>query len=639
MTTPEYWGWRPADASHQQSAPSPASEQPEPAVVYKEYPLLDHEDEWLPYDPYQDQQYEDHPNASEPSSFRGEHDPTTAGGLRNGQSEPLQKKVHRVLRSTLSALHGMTTEPALQLLTRIRSSKRVLDRLDDESRQTVLAALEVLEHEASVLTTGRLDLGHLPVAEEYQAAVRVELTRIANEVGSSTPADPHAEWQDLVESVQRVIVERQAIGLVEGIREKLPTSELVKRQQEIESPTTKKAVSRERTVKTARQVAEEARAATAGRPALRFSSGLRTLDIGYTGKGESLGFVAGGQFSVIMGPTGTGKTSFSNSLTPAVQLDLQNWGLRDGLQVVFHTEEETIDKLRGFRMDIGQKYHHLTDNLVIDACGTSRTRIAEVLYDTVISADEKARATKRPISDFLPYVCQIDYIQSIQEAGEDPTTASAVTAEFFLRGVCAWNPEEMAKFSGVDFREYAGMAWPSGMEHHRVAVIAYAQLVKVDDESLYYKPNKRGVQLSDFALLNGKDEPYWDVREGDLRLFGKNQMRGSGIIAQNSHNIVILHRSVPYNNPAYKDENGGMHLTDTRARLLFDKSRAGSQLAYAPMRFDVQSTGFRAQYFDELAERAIESGKLTDIHPSYTEPGDPILPVRPVSDPLSECRY
>lgn len=635
MTTPEYWGWRQDDASHENHTESISGT---PGLTDQRL-LPEHEGEWVPLDPYQDHEYVEYMLASDASHVPAESVHHVSDGSGRHGSETLQRKIQRVLRSTLSALHGMSTEPALQLLTRIRSSKRVLDRLSEDDRQTVLAALEVLEHEASVLTTGRIDLGHLPVAEEYQIVVRVELTLIAKEVGFSTPSDPHAEWQDLVESVQRVLVERQAFDLVEGIRDKLPASELVKRHQQIESPTTKKAVSRERAVKTARQVAEGARAAAAGRPALRFSSGLRTLDIGYTGKDEPLGFVAGGQFSVIMGPTGTGKTSFSNSLTPAVQLDLQNWGLRDGLQVVFHTEEETIDKLRGFRMDIGQKYHHLTDNLVIDACGTSRTRIAEVLYDTVINADEKARATKRPISDFLPYVCQIDYIQSIQESGEDPTTASAVTAEFFLRGVCAWNPEEMAKFSGIDFRDYAGMAWPSGMEHHRVAVIAYAQLVKVDDESLYYKPSKRGAQLSDFALLDGKDEPYWDVREGDLRLFGKNQMRGSGIIAQNSHNILILHRSVPYNNPAYKDYDGQLHLTDTRARLLFDKARTGSQLAYAPMRFDVQASGFRAQYFDELAERAISAGKLSDIHPSYTEPGDPILPLRPVSDPLTECRY
>jgi hypothetical protein len=316
-----------------------------------------------------------------------------------------------------------------------------------------------------------------------------------------------------------------------------------------------------------------------------------------------------------------------------------NWGLDEAYQVVFHTEEESIDKLRGFRMDANQRFHHLADNVVIDAIGTSRKRMAETLYDLVIQADEWSRHTKRPIIEKLPYIVQVDYLQSIQEAGEDQTLATAITAEFLLRGVVAWNPDEMAKFSGVNFREYAGMAWPSGMEQHRVAVVAYAQLVKISDETLYYKAGKRGVQLSDFALLDDRDEPMWDVREGDLRLFGKNQMRGSGIISQNAHAILILHRSVPYSNPARKHPDG-LHLVDTRARILFDKSRSGSQLSYAPMRFDVQSNGFRAQFFDELAERAIEVGKLTSFDQvNYTSVGDPILPQRPRHDPLDAFRY
>jgi hypothetical protein len=177
------------------------------------------------------------------------------------------------------------------------------------------------------------------------------------------------------------------------------------------------------------------------------------------------------------------------------------------------------------------------------------------------------------------------------------------------------------------------------MEHHRIAVVAYAQLVKVDDESLYYKSGKRNIQVSDFAILDEKDQPLWDVREGDLRLFGKNQMRGSGIIAQNAHAIVILHRSVPYNNPSKKDDNGKSHLSDTRARILFVKARTGSTMAYAPMRFDVQSTQLRAQYYDELAERAIQAGILKNFDPTYQESGDPILPIRESVNPLEEYRY
>ena len=552
----------------------------------------------------------------------------------------LQSRIISNVRSVLSSIHNATPEQAKQLLQRIEASTKVMSALPKNYRDTLSAVLEVILHEASVTATGTLNLTDLPILSEYADEVSLEIKEIYSQVDVSTPRDPHAFWQDMVESVQRAHTRYAALDLASGIAAKETVSNLMEKFRKIEPPTAVKSLSRVRSAKTAREVSESERAVRSGKTAYRFSSGMPTLDLGYTGADEEKGFISPGNFVVVMGPTGTGKSSFANSIVPAIQMDLKNWGLTDAMQVLFHTEEESIDKLKGFRMYIGQKYHHLADNLVIDACGTSRKRLAETLYDLVIRADNMARVSKRSIVEYLPHVVQIDYIQSIQEPGDkDPATASAITAEFFLRGVCAWNHEEMFKFSGVDFREYAGMAWPKGMEHHRVAVVAYAQLVKVDDSTLYYQPNKRGVQLSDYALLGDSDEPLWDVREGDLRLFGKNQMRGSGIIAQNAHAIIILHRSVPYNNPAVVESDGTTHLADTRARILFDKSRSGSRMVYAPLRFDVQVNGNRAQYFDEVAEKAILAGKLNNLDSSYQEPGDPMLPLRPYRDMLGEATY
>lgn len=597
MSHPEYWGYSPATSQ-------------------------DTTDKWL--------------NSFQEDDSVYQEDETPAKPKRSS----LQSRVVSSIRSTLSSVHNSTSEHAMQVIKRIESSTKVMSALPKEYRETITVVMEVILHEASVLSTGTLDLTDLPVLSEYTDEISEEIKEIHLQFGVSTPRDPHAFWQDIVETVQRAHTKHAALDLAEGITSKDSVKTLMEKFRKIEPPTSVKALSRVRTAKTAREVSETERAVRSGKTPYRFSSGMPTLDLGYTGSDEEKGFISPGNFVVVMGPTGTGKSSFANSIVPAIQMDLKNWGLTDAMQVLFHTEEESIDKLKGFRMNIGQKYHHLADNLVIDACGTSRKRLAETLYDLVIRADNMARASKRPIVEYLPYVVQIDYIQSIQEPGDkDPATASAITAEFFLRGVCAWNPEEMFKFSGVDFREYAGMAWPKGMEHHRVAVVAYAQLVKVDDSTLYYQKNRRGTQLSDYALLSDTDEPLWDVREGDLRLFGKNQMRGSGIIAQNAHAIIILHRSVPYNNPAVVGTDGQTRLADTRARILFDKSRSGSRMVYAPLRFDVQVNGNRAQYFDEVAEKAILVGKLNNIDQSYQEPGDPMLPVRPHRDKLGEATY
>lgn len=551
----------------------------------------------------------------------------------------LADKVLTTLRRTIASVQNMTPESATKLIERIQSSPRVLGKLDRSIAKTYVGVFEVLAYECTVSEGRKIDLTDLPVTAVYSQAVRKEIDEIIAISSERIPTDPHATWFAMVEMVQRHQTRRAAINLAEAIDIGAPLADLIPAHAAVEPPTTQKAAIRTGKVRSAAELATEIRAERAGRPLYRFSSGLPTLDLGYTGDDEARGFVTPGQFCIVMGPTGTGKSSFSYSITPAFGIDLKNWGLHDAYQVFFHTEEESLDKLKGFRMDVGQKYHHLANNLVIDSIGTSRRRMAETLYDLIISADEKARRTRRPIVDFLPYIVQLDYLQSIQEQGEDEKEATATTAEFLLRGVCAWNPEEMFKFSGLDFRTYAGMSWPQGMENHRVAVIAYAQLVKISDETLFYKSGKRGVQISDFVITDDKDAPRWDLREGDLRLFGKNQMRGSGVVANAAHSIVILHRSVPYNNPSKKSADGKTHLTDTRARILFDKSRSGSRISYAPMRFDVQSTGFRAQYFDEVAERAIREGRLSDIDTSYSEMGDPILPKRPRLSRLAITRY
>lgn len=552
----------------------------------------------------------------------------------------LGEKVVETLRAVLSSIHDKKTDSVQALVERIMASTKALACLSERDSEVYEGVFEVLLHECGVTNGGRINLNSLPVAIEYSTRVRVELDVIAREAGTHI-GDPYALWEATVEGVQRFTARAAASGFVSAIDNRATVAQLMTAYKKLEPPTTQKSLTRRQGIKTAKELSVEHKAALAGRTPMRFSSGMPTLDKGYTAAGQVAGLVAPGELIMIMGPTGTGKSSFSYAVTPAMTQDLHNYGLPDAKHVLFHTEEESIDKIDACRMLPGQPYAHLADMLIVDAIGTSRQRIAMTLYDLVIAADAQSREMKRPITDFLPYIVQLDYLQSITEQGEDEKTATANTSELLLRGVCAWNPEEIAKFSGVDFREYAGMAWPEGQQRHRVAVLAYAQLVKIDGDSERFRAGKS--KISDFAFLNPDDKPYWDVKEGDLRLFTKGQMRGSGVVANNAHAIIILHRSVPSPNAVDKtktEPNGIEHLADTRARILFDKARGGNSIAYAPLSFDRQVDGPKAQYFDDLAEKAIELGLLKKYDKRfYTGRGSMILPQRPTVNPLEAYRY
>lgn len=611
----------------------PPSEEPED--YYQGFPPPPDDEEFPP--PYDDGYIP--PREYEKFSHSGQAKPQKNVRTRPEGEQALVDRVLDTLRLVLASTQGMSNETARELIIRVAGSAKVLSVLNPKQREIYEGVFEVLSHECSVVEGGTLDLSLLPIASEYSDRVRSELFAI-NERSKDVRGEPHSLWTALTEAVQRHTARTAAVKLVKAIDNKLNTNELMEYYKHLEPPTAQKSVTRQHSAKTAREIIAEHRAATAGRAPMRFSTGLPTLDVGYTAKGELRGFLAPGQVFMVMGPTGTGKSSFSYAITPAMTQDLLNYGMPDAKHVLFHTEEETIDKIDACRMLPGQPYHHLSDMMVFDAVGTSRTRIAMTLYDLVVKADLQARETKRPITDFLPYIVQLDYLQSISEQGETEVVATGMTSEFLLRGVAAWNPEEMAKFSNVSFREYTGMNWPSGMEHHRVAVLAYAQLVKVDGDSESYRAGKS--KIADFVKLKDDGTPAWDLEEGDLRLFTKGMMRGSGVLANNAHGIIILHRSKP-NTPVDKSKtepNGIEHLGDTRARILFDKARGGTRIAYAPMEFDRQVDGPKAQYFDTLAENAILAGRFGEYDTRfYTGRGSPILPVRPQVNPLSAFRY
>jgi hypothetical protein len=339
------------------------------------------------------------------------------------------------------------------------------------------------------------------------------------------------------------------------------------------------------------------------------------------------------------------------TLTRAAAQDELNWGLPDTPVLVAHTEEESVTKAYAMGIHPGQRFHHLADKIVIENIGSSRRRLAELVYDLVMNAVSRSQTTSRPIGDFLPRIGFLDYIQSLSEPGENEVQANITTAELILRGFQSFNPDEMAKFSKVDFRSYSGMAWPEGIEDHRMAWVVFAQLKKPTDEnSMFYKSNARKSELSDFTLEDTSATPgwrdpggngwAWEVRENDFRIFRQNQIRGSGLILQNATNIILLHRSQPYNNPKLKPgADGRVHLLDSRARLILDKTRNGSEMQFVPMAYDSSPDGFRGQYYDHLGEKGLSMAVNANLDESFRQSGDPLLPIRPKASPLAGVRY
>lgn len=557
----------------------------------------------------------------------------------------LGSEVLETIRTVLAACHGRTVAELAERVADIRAAQPVLAELDPDQRRRVDAVCELLADHAAGLAGAVVDLADLPTLRLYAPDVQDEVASIREQIGVLT-GSPAAAWWGLREQVARVRSARSARQLADAISQRRPVADLVAAFRRIEPPT----VRRDRGaasagLPTARAVWDASIAA--GRTPVRLSLGYRTLDIALTGDGEPLGSIAPGEGMVIAGPTGTGKSSFSYGMVPAVTQDMCNWGLRDAKVIFAHTEEEATVKIRACRLGPGQEFHHLADNVVVAPVGSSRVRLAQIVYDCVADAVRRSAETGRPVTSFLPWVLVLDYAQALTEVGETELQATIRTAEYLLRGVQAFDPDEMAKFSGVHFRDYSGMEWPEGCEAHRIAVIAFAQLVKQDDRSLLYVPGRSA--LDDFVLEDDNDPPAWrgpdgtgrwcwEVRSGDLRLFKQNAIRGSGVLLQNATTIILLHRSRAYNNPAVVGPDGRSHLVDRRARLILDKTRTGSKLKYVPMVFDLQRDGFRAQYYDHNAERAIAEGRFTP-DAAWMRPGDPILPPRPRRSALADVRY
>jgi hypothetical protein len=552
--------------------------------------------------------------------------------------------------SSMAASDGSPASEFSALIAQIRVSANALDELDDDRRSRLIAVLELVEFEISVCsdesTVSLVDCAALPFASEATIADMHEIKRTPADL---RPVNPMGSWVAMCNEVQSRRTRRQIEKLASTIDAHAPVAEQLEIYDKLEPPATRVAVIREEGIRTVDRLLEELEEAGATSAPYRLSSGFPTLDASQTSDHEEPGIIAPGENLLILGPTGTGKSSIEYALHRGTTLSLTQV-YPDALSILAHTEEESRVKARAIGLCRGQRWHFLAKNVIIENIGSSRRRLAEMFYETVAHAIRRSQETGRHPVEFVAHKMHIDYLQAIAEQGETEQTSVITTSELILRGFQACNPAEIEKYSGINFTRYTGLKWPDELEHHRVAVITYGQLRKSgSDATVFYDPGNRKHSLNQFALEDSSDDPAWvdasgnrwcwEVNAGDFRLFTKDDIYGSSKPLQNATSVLLLHRSRPQKNPvAWYDEEGKPHLADTRARLILDKARNGQSALYVPMSFDVMPDGFRAQYYDVIGESLVRDG-LIEVEDYYRQSGDPMIAKRPPRSPFANLRY
>jgi hypothetical protein len=557
-----------------------------------------------------------------------------------GSEAPIADRVLATLRQVLASQHGRESSEVAATVRRLSASSKVLELLSEETLSVFEGVFEVLLFEAaSVDGVGVVNFDDMPNARNYRKSVRLELERLAEMGRLDVLTNPFGEWDAMCEAVQAEESLRGALRLIEAIETKANAEVKMRLHRNLPAPTARRAAQNNNWAKSAADWVDEADAYAASRSSIALSSGYPSLDSAVTVTGDPVGFIKPGEFWVIGAGTGHGKSAFIRRVVVSMLQDLvAGWGFPDARGILAFTEEEAEDVARAAMVGRGQPFHHLAPNLILAKVGQSRERLIKALFDVVIDAYHKAKATGRPITEFLTYYYVLDYIQGIHEEGENPDgEAIAKTADLLMRGIAAWDVEMMSTISGVDFREYAGMDWPAGMENHRVAVIAMSQLRK-ESTDVYFRTGKSSP--SDFSVVDANGQVCWQPRENDYAIPDRSDLRGSGVLLNHATGLIFLHRSQPTASQVKDPVTGKtVRLSDTRARFIVPKARKSVSMPYIPMRFDTNPEGFRGQFYDDLAHtHGVQEGRLK-VTDAYQQPGDPMLPQRPKRGAFTGKRY
>jgi hypothetical protein len=551
-------------------------------------------------------------------------------------------RLMEALRDVIASVHGKPAAQAAAIIGRIRASG-LLERLDDDQALTYTGILEVLAFEAGMLDgVGVIDFEYLPAKHSQREQVRDELDVLHTKAlsGDMTP-NPMKVLEAVIEDVQAGITRQKALAIVEAIDLKLPATVKMDRFRELKSapPTRQQTVKNNTWAKSAGEWTDERRAMGSGANDIILATGYPSLDVAASGSAINPGLVKPGEFWIGAAGTGHGKSAFTRRVFSSMLQDLTHgYGYRKARGILAITEEEAWDVASAAMLDRGQRFHHLAANAIIAKVGESFARVIQVVYDSVAEADMLSQSTGEDITEFLPYFYMLDYIQGVKVPGLNPDTDGlARVADLMMRGIAAWDPEMMASISGLDYREYTGMDWPSGIEHHRVAVFVLSQLRKEgNDHNVFFRKGKSAI--SDFVVVDSNGTPLWEPREDDYAIPNRSDLRGSGVLLNHATGLVFFHRSRPTASITVDPATGKKRLTDTRARFIVPKARKSVAMPFIPMRFDSNPDGFRGQFYDDLGHKHVVEEARMQITDAYQQLGDPMLPVRPSRNPFT-VRY
>ncbi len=627
------------------------------------------------------------PEAPADDPATGRHDRAARPARRGGPDSATGTLVDAQMRAVLASLHGSSSTDVAFTILRLRENKPLWKLMTWGNRmkwQGILDALGMFA-EGDIAGTRIMDLpAYLDtVAQMVPSRARPTLQDLAAAVGTVT-----APTSVLLDILTTRVWAADEVDKVDAYRDALaaPMASMSAAAEKFDLLSRPPAGAPwAPTVLTASDfvAAQKDLNATRGElGSIRIASGMPSLDARSTNRShkpgeqpEPWGAYKPGEFHLYLAGTGMGKSAFLRHRATAAAKDLHAWGLPDAKVLYLFTEESLDTVFDVMEVKPGQRNAGHSHQIVARHVNNSRRACAEAFYDTVRLAEIQAESTGRPITHFLPYVIEMDYIGGIFEPGENEYVEGiGNTADLVMRGFCPMDFDTIAAIAKVSYRDYVGRDIPKGLDGHQIACVCAAQLRQQDSKANSFDPATHN--LADFVAFTRNDElaalvdsgdadaksleywcaahkaedgkfPAWRVYKGDQRIASREDAKGASKLLDHATSVVVLHRSRPVGNPPVTvtrpDGSTGRQLGDQRAYLVWLKGRNGEPQPLA-LRFDSDPQGLRGMYYDPHAIEAARGGTTGDLLvPDGWEPGDAVLwartPVTLTAEAVGGVRY